>query len=56
MTAARHWPERDAMLPPSMSSRLSLLVDLASMLSREVDFDALLTTACERMAAALNAE
>ncbi|MCC6555355.1 MAG: sigma-54-dependent Fis family transcriptional regulator [Polyangiaceae bacterium] len=37
-------------------SRLSLLVDLSSLLSREVDFDALLATACERMAKALRAD
>ncbi len=39
-----------------MSNRLSLLVDLASMLTREVDFDALLGAACERVAEALGAE
>jgi Nif-specific regulatory protein len=39
-----------------MSSRLSLLVDLASLLGREVDFDALLSTACERLAGALSAD
>ncbi len=39
-----------------MSSRLSLLVDLASMLTREIDFDALLEAACERVATALRAE
>jgi transcriptional regulator with GAF, ATPase, and Fis domain len=37
-------------------SRLSLLVDLASMLAREVDFDALLGAACERLAAAMHAD
>jgi Nif-specific regulatory protein len=37
-------------------SRLSLLVDLASLLAREVDFDALLRTACERLSAALDAD
>ncbi|NUP11760.1 MAG: sigma-54-dependent Fis family transcriptional regulator [Polyangiaceae bacterium] len=37
-------------------SRLSLLVDLASLLAREVDFDALLRTACERLANALRAD
>ena len=37
-------------------NRLSLLVDLASLLTREVDFDALLKTACERVAEALAAE
>ena len=37
-------------------SRLSLLVDLASLLAREVDFDALLATACERLAKALRAD
>jgi DNA-binding NtrC family response regulator len=39
-----------------MERRLSLLVDLSSLLTREVDFDALLTTACERVAEALSAE
>jgi Nif-specific regulatory protein len=39
-----------------MSSRLSLLVDLASLLTREVDFDALLSTACERLASALRCD
>jgi hypothetical protein len=60
--------QRDTLLPPivdrrsscppeaSMLNRLSLLVDLASLLTREVDFDALLTTACERVAEALAAE
>jgi len=37
-------------------SRLSLLVDLASMLAREVDFDALLGAACERLAVAMRAD
>jgi Nif-specific regulatory protein len=37
-------------------SRLSLLVDLASLLAREVDFDALLATACERLAKTLHAD
>jgi Nif-specific regulatory protein len=37
-------------------NRLSLLVDLASLLTREVDFDALLAMACERVAEALSAE
>jgi Nif-specific regulatory protein len=36
--------------------RLSLLVDLAALLTREVDFDALLATTCERVAEALEAE
>lgn len=40
----------------SMSNRLSLLVDLASLLTREVDFDALLSTACERVSSALRAD
>ena len=55
--------ERATLLPAlpqasqtSMSNRLSLLVDLASLLTREVDFDALLATACERVAEALSAE
>jgi transcriptional regulator with GAF, ATPase, and Fis domain len=39
-----------------MSSRLSLLIDLASLLTREVDFDSLLSTACERLAQALRAD
>jgi GAF domain-containing protein len=42
--------------PSSMSSRLSLIVDLATLLAREVDFDALLATACERLARALRAD
>src|SRR5215510_3548547 len=40
---------------PEMS-RLSLLIDLASLLAREVDFDALLGTACERLAHAVRAD
>ncbi|MDF2692477.1 MAG: sigma-54 dependent transcriptional regulator, Fis family [Labilithrix sp.] len=40
----------------SMVNRLSLLVDLASLLTREVDFDLLLATTCERVAEALAAE
>jgi DNA-binding NtrC family response regulator len=60
--------ERATVIPPlrdehvaqtsqaSMSNRLSLLVDLASLLTREVDFDALLATACQRVAEALSAE
>jgi Nif-specific regulatory protein len=40
----------------SMVNRLSLLVDLASLLTREVDFDSLLGAACERVAEALSAE
>ena len=39
-----------------MSDRLSLLVDLATLLGREVDFDAILLAACERVAEALGAE
>ncbi len=39
-----------------MVNRLSLLVDLASLLTREVDFDALLRATCERVAEALAAE
>jgi transcriptional regulator with GAF, ATPase, and Fis domain len=45
-------PDRD----PLSVSRLSLLVDLASLLAREVDFDQLLGTACERLARALRAD
>jgi Nif-specific regulatory protein len=37
-------------------SRLSLLVDLASLLAREVDLDTLLSSACERMSEALRAD
>lgn len=46
------------MLEPSplFMNRLSLLVDLASMLAREVDLDAMLHMACERVARALRAE
>ncbi len=42
--------------PSAMSSRLTLLVDLASRLGREVGFDALLGVAGERLAAALSSE
>jgi DNA-binding NtrC family response regulator len=42
--------------PAAMSSRLSLLVDLASRLGREVGFDALLGAAGERLASALSSE
>ncbi len=44
--------------PPDgcMSSRLSLLVDLSTMLSREVGLDALLDVACARLAEALRAD
>jgi Nif-specific regulatory protein len=45
-------PDRD----PLSTSRLSLLVDLASLLAREVDFDQLLGTACERLARTLRAD
>ena len=49
---------RLSMLAPSpiSMSRLSLIVDLASLLAREVDFDTLLGTACERLARALRAD
>jgi DNA-binding NtrC family response regulator len=55
---ARSWPSRrdDEGMLSSPVSRLSLLVDLASLLAREVDLDALLRTACERMARALDAD
>jgi len=43
-------------LSPLFMNRLSLLVDLASMLAREVDLDAMLEMACERVARALSAE
>ncbi len=42
--------------PGDMSSRLSLLVDLATMLSREVELDTLLDVACQRLADALHAD
>src|SRR5512141_439673 len=54
MTAAT-WPPTLHVAPNSMS-RLSLLVDLASLLAREVDLDALLGTACERLAQAMHAD
>jgi transcriptional regulator with GAF, ATPase, and Fis domain len=49
---------RLSMITPSplSMSRLSLIVDLASLLAREVDFDTLLGTACERLARALRAD
>jgi len=43
-------------IAPLSMSRLSLLVDLASLLAREVDLDALLGTACERLAQTMNAD
>ncbi|APR83839.1 Response regulator of zinc sigma-54-dependent two-component system [Minicystis rosea] len=46
----------DATPSPSAMSRLSLLVDLASLLAREVDFDQLLGTASERLARTLRAD
>ncbi len=42
--------------PTIMHSRLSLLVDLSSMLAKEIDFDALLGAACERLREALRAD
>lgn len=41
---------------PTSITRLSLLVDLASVLAREVDLDALLSMAAERVATALRAD
>jgi DNA-binding NtrC family response regulator len=49
-------PPAEVAAERSYMSRLSLLVDLASLLSREVDFDALLATAGERLATALRAD
>jgi DNA-binding NtrC family response regulator len=46
----------DSSYAPDAMSRLSLLVDLATLLSREVDLDALLGMACERVAEAMDAE
>lgn len=54
VTQAMHAPIIGA--APLSMSRLSLLVDLASLLAREVDFDTLLRTACERLAKALRAD
>ncbi len=42
--------------PSVVSTHLSLLVDLAALLGREVDLDAILRSACERVAHALSAE
>ena len=41
---------------PLAMSRLSLLVDLSALLAREVDLDALLASACERLSEALSAD
>ncbi len=41
---------------PAAMQRLSLLLDLSSLLAREVDLDALLGAACERVAEALDAD
>ncbi len=49
-------PEIRAIVAPVAMSRLSLLVDLSSLLGREVDLDALLASACERLSAALSAD
>ncbi len=54
MTDATWAPMLD--VAPLSMSRLSLLVDLASLLAREVDLDALLGTACERLAQTMNAD
>jgi DNA-binding NtrC family response regulator len=55
VTQARPVPILADREPLSMS-RLSLFVDLASLLAREVDFDQLLGTACERLARTLCAD
>jgi Nif-specific regulatory protein len=55
LVTAAAWPLMLDAAPISMS-RLSLLVDLASLLAREVDLDALLGTACERLAATMHAD
>ncbi len=57
-------PPRDSAAPkcttldsaPLAMSRLSLLVDLSSLLAREVDLDTLLSSACERLSEALAAD
>src|SRR5690349_25163779 len=54
MTEATWAPMLD--VAPLSMSRLSLVVDLASLLAREVDLDALLGTACERLAQAMHAD
>jgi hypothetical protein len=41
---------------PQTSSRLSLLVELASILAREIELDKLLEIVCQRVAEALSAE
>jgi Nif-specific regulatory protein len=56
VVAPRSWAHLEAAHAPSVMSRLSLLVDLASLLAREVDFDQLLGTACERLARTLRAD
>ena len=53
VTASEQAPMLSA---PLSMSRLSLLVDLASLLAREVDLDTLLSHACDRMAEALRAD
>src|SRR5690606_15863584 len=56
--SARPKAQPDCYAEPSnrAMSRLSLLVDLAALLTREVDLDALLGAACERVAEALGAD
>ncbi len=56
LTGAVRQLENPVIVGEGMSSRLSLLVDLSSLLAREVDLDALLAMACERVAAALHAD
>ncbi len=55
MTAPAH-ARADPGYPAESMTRLSLLVDLASMLAREVDLDALLADVADALAAALRAE
>jgi transcriptional regulator with GAF, ATPase, and Fis domain len=59
MTAGRSWrvTAGEALYaPPAAMTRLSLLVDLGSMLSREVDLDRWLESAASALATALDAE
>src|SRR5688572_9543712 len=51
--AGRELIESDA---PNTMSRLSLLVDLAAQLARQVDLDTLLEAACGRLSEALRAD
>lgn len=47
---------REAATLSSVSSRLTLLVDLAALLAREIELDRVIGTACERLASAMSAD